>query len=210
MLAGLLLSQTERAVSVSAGFKLGAPINNPSNQNAPVTIATDGRWVGGPSLEVKLPYRLAIEVDALYRTRQSTTSYRFQLDQTTNPYNTRSTTSTGAWDFPLLLKRRFQAGSARPFVSLGYQWSHLSDKSSYYYDCLGPQGSCKPAGYPVDLTGGRVTSSFVERSVVAGGGLEFRTRYGTIAPEVRVTRPVNGYPKDTRVTGLVGFTFGRN
>jgi len=44
---------------------------------------------------------------------------------------------------------------------------------------------------------------------VAGVGLEFKTRYLTIAPEARFDRPRNEYPISNRFTALVGFTWGR-
>jgi len=44
---------------------------------------------------------------------------------------------------------------------------------------------------------------------VAGVGLEFKTRYLTIAPEVRFDRPRNEYTISNRFTALVGFTWGR-
>lgn len=110
LLAGPSVAQTEKAVSVSAGFKLGAPISGPSNNNRPFASTTDGRWTGGPSLEVKLPYRLAVEIDALYRTRLFTNTALFTFSGSTHAYQFSGTTSTNAWDFPLLLKRRFQIG----------------------------------------------------------------------------------------------------
>ena len=50
--------------------------------------------------------------------------------------------------------------------------------------------------------------SDIRRGVTGGVGIEFQTRYVTISPEVRYSRPANVYPRDNRVTGLVGFTFG--
>ena len=42
---------------------------------------------------------------------------------------------------------------------------------------------------------------------VAGAGVEFKTQYLTISPELRYSRPTNS-PRDNRFTALVGFTFG--
>ena len=41
-----------------------------------------------------------------------------------------------------------------------------------------------------------------------GAGLDFKTHYVTISPEVRFNHFTDGYPHENRVTALVGFTFG--
>ena len=56
--------------------------------------------------------------------------------------------------------------------------------------------------------GGQYSYSGFENGPVAGAGLEFRTHFVTISPELRFSRLTNGYPRDNRFTALVGFTFG--
>ena len=203
LIASYLAAQDPQPFTLSAGFKLGAPINDPANQYS-TNSKTQGRWTGGPSIELHLPKLFSLEFDALYRTSREQSSYAVSFDPKVNPYFTSSRQSTNTWDLPLLLKRRFQIGSWRPFLSAGYQWSRGVTKGWYQYSCAGPQGSCTPTEYPFpELYGGQIKHTDWQRGVVAGAGLDFKTRHGTISPEVRFN------PKDQRVTGLVGFTFGK-
>ena len=203
-----LLAQSDRPVSVSAGFKVGSPLNDPSSRISLFTTYTQSRWTGGPTVELHLPYRFSVEFDALYRNNRTNYSAPFRLGPDVNAFTTTSLQKTNTWDFPLLLKRRFQVGSLRPFVSAGYFWSHESSKTSTLYSCSGPQGSCRPSDYPgPDPRGGQFHFSTTQRGPAAGAGIEFTTRYVTISPELRFSRPTYGYPRDNRFTGLVGFTF---
>ena len=203
-----LFAQSDKPFSVSAGFMLGSPLNDPSGRNSLFTNYTQGRWTGGPTVELHLPYRFSVEFDALYRTNRSNYSSLFQFGPNVNAYNTSFFQKTNVWDLPLLLKHRFKVGPLRPFVSAGYFWSRESNESSSYYLCSGPQGSCRPSDYPgPDPRGGQYNSSTTLRGVAAATGIEFKTRFMTISPEMRFSRPTNGYLRDNRFTGLVGFTF---
>ena len=197
-------------VSFSAGFKLGAPLNDGSNASIPGTTFIQGRWTIGPTFELHLPRRFSLEFDALYRSYRLNSNFPLQLDSTTNPYFVTGVQKTEAWDFPLLLKYRFRVGPVRPFVSGGYGATHESKSGNYKYTCTGPAGSCRPANYPVELTGGTSNYSQTQWGPVAGVGLEFKRGPLTIAPEFRFNRPTSGGgPRDNRFTALVGFTFGK-
>jgi len=127
-----------------------------------------------------------------------------------NAYTITNFEKKNVWDFPLLLKYRFHVGTLRPFVSAGYYFSRESSDSTWLSQCTGKQGSCTPAGYPSNLQfAGQSNYTSNIRGVVGGAGLEFKTRYITIAPEMRYNRPTYGYPRDNPFTGLVGFTFGK-
>jgi hypothetical protein len=205
-----LFAQTDRAFSISAGAKIGAPVNDPSSRTSNFQSYTQSRWTGGPTVELSLPYHFAIEFDALYRTFRTNSSYFFQLGNNVNPYTLTSFTTNSVWDLPLMLKYRFHVGPARPFVTAGWMWTHQSTDVSNLYSCAGSPGSCLPVDYPSpNPTGGGYNYSGFENGPVAGGGLEFRTHYVDISPEFRFSRPTNGYPRDNRFTALVGFTFGR-
>jgi hypothetical protein len=205
-----LLAQSDRPGSVSVGFKIGSPLNDPSSQTTFQSSYNQSRWTGGSTVELHLPYRFAIEFDALYWTNRANDSYTFQFGSNLNPYSTKSFQKTNAWDLPLLLKYRFQVGSLHPFVSAGYLFTHESTDRSTFYQCLGPQDSCLPADYPVTvLRGGQSKKSQFRGGPTAGVGLEFKTGYLTITPELRFSRLINTYPRDNRFTGMVGFTFDR-
>jgi hypothetical protein len=151
-----------------------------------------------------------VEFDALYRNNSAENSVPFHLGPNVNAYTIASAYKTNAWDFPLLLKYRFQVRSLRPFVSAGYFWSRESTEGSALYLCSGPQGSCRPSDYPgPEPRGGQYHFSSIQHAPAAGAGIEFKTRNVTISPELRFSRHTYGYPRDNRFTGMVGFTFGK-
>jgi hypothetical protein len=85
----------------SFGVKGGVPINdfvNGTNTASGVISSTTNRYIVGPELELNLPWGFGAEFDAMYR------HYNFQGF----PVNgvATATTSTGAWEFPLVAKWR--------------------------------------------------------------------------------------------------------
>jgi hypothetical protein len=195
-----LYGQTDKSISLEPGFKIGSPVKSSGSEGLYGT-KNDSHWTGGPTVELRLPYRFSIEADALFRTRRASSSYPLQLAADTAAYLSSNNSKSNIWDFPLLVKYRFDVLGLHPFVSAGYEWSRASSTYSSIIQCMGTTGSCLPTGYP----GGELRGGFMKYSMVRGGGaggagLEFKTRYSTISPEVRVRRD--------GVTALVGFTFG--
>ncbi len=207
--AGLAFAQDDRPYRVSGGFKFGAPVDQPTASAFPSgTTLKESRWTGGPTAEFSLPGRFAIAFEALYRNRQEDFGGIAILSTGFSPFQVNSRRNTNTWDLPLLLKYRFRVGPARPFLTAGYQWSRESYEANAFYRCTDPQGgACVPRDFTL-LLGGSFSGSEWKGGLAAGGGLEFKTRYVTIAPEVRWTRPLEGQ-RDNRVFGLIGFTFGR-
>jgi hypothetical protein len=204
-----LFAQTDKPWTLSYGFKVGSPLNDPSSQVNLQSTFQQSRWTGGPTVELHLPYRFAVEFDALFWTNRVNSTFNSQFGSNLNSFVITSFQKTNAWDLPLLLKYRFPIGRIRPFVTAGYLFTHESTERTSMNQCLGPQGSCLPP--EITSTGPRVfyseTSGF--RSGPTGGvGVEFKTRYLTIAPELRFSRLINTYPRDNRFTALVGLTFG--
>jgi Outer membrane protein beta-barrel domain len=197
-------------ISVSGGFKAGSPINDSSSSL--YRQQTQSHWTGGPTVELHLPYHFSLEFDALYRNVRSSYASPFSLGSDVNPYNYSSFQKSNAWDMPLLLKYHLPLRlPVRPFISAGYQWTRLSTEGTYLYQCAGPQGSCQPANSPfAELRGGEYHAATVQRGLVAGAGVEFKTRYVTITPELRFNRNFTDGPRENRYTGLVGFTFGKH
>ena len=81
-----LFGQTDKAFSVSAGVKIGSPVNDPSSRSSVFNSYTQSRWTGGPTVELHLPYHFAIEFDALYRTFRTNSTSLIQLGQNVSPY----------------------------------------------------------------------------------------------------------------------------
>src|ERR1700694_2258972 len=79
-----LFAQADRPLSLSAGFQLGSPLNDPSSRSSLFSNYTQGRWTGGPKVELHLSYGFSLEFDARnYRTNSSSS---FQLAPDANAY----------------------------------------------------------------------------------------------------------------------------
>jgi hypothetical protein len=100
-----------------AGLKIGVPATDAfkvvSLQPPDIFTGESHRYTVGPYVELRLPAKMAIEVDALYR------SYDFRSSGVG--------LSASSWEFPVLLKHRFAAGPVRPYFEAGPSFSHLSD-----------------------------------------------------------------------------------
>ena len=211
MIKGILIlagAAALQAQPVSYGVKLGAPLNDPAEMSA-FSTSSPSRWIGGPFVEVHLPWRLSVEFSALFRTSRKNESFPVRLGEPQNPYLASSIDQVKIWDFPLLLKYRFTKGAFRPFVGAGGAWSHRRSEFQVFYSCLGPQGSCRPAEYPFDLVGGSLKSTLTRFGPAASAGFDSATKYLTISPEVRWNRSFSGGPTRNQFSLLVGFAFGR-
>jgi opacity protein-like surface antigen len=115
LLSFLLIAGAAAAQPFSAGVKIGAPLTDALSIQSPNPfdyVASTGRFVVGPYVEVRLPAGFAIEVDALYR------SFSYS--------STQNSASASTWEFPILAKRKFLKGPVRPYVDGGVAFSHLS------------------------------------------------------------------------------------
>ncbi len=85
---------------LGAGFKVGVPATGlvmSSDNDSGAFPSRGGRLVIGPTVELRLPLGLGVEVDALYRS-------------VTNP-------AGGSWEFPILAKYRLPVrGRIAPFA----------------------------------------------------------------------------------------------
>ncbi|MDQ6735898.1 MAG: PorT family protein [Nitrospirota bacterium] len=101
---------------LSVGIKGGVPLNDgfvetgTSEPNFPLPSTTTNRYIIGPEAELRLPFHLGVEADALYR-----------------HYNVNGS-GISQWEFPILLKYRFKGiPLVRPFVDAGPTFNHVSD-----------------------------------------------------------------------------------
>ncbi len=98
---------------ISVGIKGGVPLNDgfvTGNGPFPAPPATTNRYIIGPEVELRLPFRLGVEADALYR-----------------HYNV-SGTGISQWEFPILLKYHFKGVPLlHPFVDAGPIFNHVSN-----------------------------------------------------------------------------------
>jgi hypothetical protein len=100
-----------------AGLKIGVPATDAFKVLPVPTLAVftgdQPRFTVGPYVEMKLPARMAVEVEALYK------SYSFSSAGVGS--------SASSWEFPVLIKHRFIAGPVRPYFDAGLSFSRLSD-----------------------------------------------------------------------------------
>ena len=78
-------------------------------------IQNTHHYIIGPFVELRLPSRFSVEVDALYR------SYDYRLLQVVP-----RSVSPGAWEFPVLARKALFGGPVQPYVEGGVALSHLS------------------------------------------------------------------------------------
>lgn len=204
----ILSSAAAFAQPLSFGLKGGLPMTNfidtVSGAYSSVDSVTN-RYIVGPTAELRLPFGLGVEIDALYR--------HFNYHSSTSIVAISTLRATGSdWEFPLLLKKRFGVGPIHPFVDAGVNFDKVSGLSRTVTILA-----------PPNLIGSNAGSSELKNDFTAGftlgGGVELRLLLLKITPEIRYTRWGNQqfsgiFPTGGSLTSnqnqaefLVGFTF---
>ena len=166
------------AVSVVGGIR-GDDMGSNGPDNA---TSVSKRYVVGPSVEIGLPRRFAMEVQALYR-RQG-----YQVSS--NGFVASSTGRANSWEFPVLIKYRLPVALTSPFLETGYAPRVVSTASAMATTDLcnvHPLG-CFPPFYTGIDTGNATVNWPVSHGVIVGGGVQFGARRLQVAPTVRYTR----------------------
>lgn len=191
---------------IAVGVKVGARLSDDIEGDA---TSESKRYAFGPTIEIGLPLRFAVEFDALY----NRFGYRtYTGDILGSSYFNRI--RANRWEFPMLVKYRLGFALVHPFVAAGYAPRRMSG------------GSIETNGVSVDFFGNRTpvsgksaTRYEVSHGLVAGGGIELGRSHFRIAPEFRYTHwnndPVNvfashGYfvsAKRNEFQILLGVTF---
>jgi opacity protein-like surface antigen len=176
----LFLSTPLLAQPISFGIKAGVPMTdflNTVNGSRTSITTTTNRYIVGPTVELRLPLGFGVEADALYR------HFRFNaatslVDIVSSFGSTVSgslSTSASAWEFPLLVKKRFAHGPIRPFVGAGVSFNKITGVSQTV------QGLVFPS-HVADL------QDDFSKGFVIGGGVELKALLLKITPEIRYTR----------------------
>ncbi len=163
MAAGAALAQP-----FGAGVKVGVPLNDFVNAASSGTLsylAHTNRYVVGPFAELRLPFSIGVEFDALYR----------RIEYSATSGNSTTSVTSGAWEFPLLLKYRLHGKIARPFVDAGVAWDSLQGVRESIL-------AGTPVGAPAAVRHNPVSG------FVLGGGLDVHLLLIHIQPEIRYTR----------------------
>ena len=145
----------------SAGLKGGLPLNDFLNTVNGVTSTTTNRYIVGPMVELRLPFGLGVEFDALYR------HFDYTNILLVNDTRLLGTGHSGDWEFPLVAKYRFPSRIVRPYVEAGVAWDTLSGLTN-----------------TIGITEQRGTVM----GAVLGAGIDIHLLVLHIAPELRYTR----------------------
>jgi opacity protein-like surface antigen len=138
--------------------------------------STTNRYIVGPAVELRLPAGFGVEADALYR------HFRFNSSATlVDAISTLSTTGS-AWEFPILLKKRFMGGPIRPFVAAGVSFDKVTGLSqtvsTLSLNRITTTSNSNPAELKDDFSSG----------FTIGGGVEVKALLIRVTPEIRYTR----------------------
>jgi hypothetical protein len=195
------------AQPVSIGVKAGVPITDAFETlrgNQAAYFTNTHRYLIGGTVQLNLPLRFAIELDALYK------RLGYQYEQS-GPLLV-SHTVANSWEFPLLGKFAIIGGPLRPFVDAGASLRHISGIEQI-------NRTINAAGQIVDVTVSNATEFNKRNDVgfVFGGGIELKLGRLRITPELRYTRwgsenfrdPVNALLRTSRNQGdfILGLTF---
>jgi len=177
----LLFSAVSAFGQVHFGLKVGVPVTDAfATRTFPfVQYSSEAkRYVVGPTIELKLPHRVAVELDALYRRFNYRSTYSFKQEIALRH------TEANAWEFPLLLKYRTKGKPlVHPFLDAGLAFNRVRGVTSFTntFMMMGPQV----------VTGQQSPSELrhsVSAGLVLGGGIDFRALAIHIQPELRFTR----------------------
>lgn len=164
----LLAAASAVAQPVTFGVRAGVPLTSffSDVQNGSFSFsANDKLYIVGPTIELRLPFGLGIELDALYR----------HLNYSGSASSASETVTGNEFEFPLLAKYRFKtkAKLVRPFVDAGFAWDTLS-------------GLTQSLTSATSLSGA-VAATKSAKGFVMGGGLDISLKILHIAPEIRYT-----------------------
>lgn len=171
----LVLASCAVGQRVSVGVKLGGVPTATFEGAASELTDESKRYTVGPSVEVRLPWNLAVEFDALYR------RIGFDHDRRNNPVRVYTRERDNSWEFPILAKYRvLPSASIVPFAVAGYAPRVVTGSGTTRLVSSPFPGNREPVPYN--------TSYDVTHGFVVGGGAEFRAWKLRMAPEVRYTR----------------------
>jgi len=171
------------AQPIGFGIKGGVPMNDflsaARNQNFQFDTTTN-RYIIGPSVELRLPFGLGIELDALYRHFGYSS---FSTPGGVNAAITDARTSAGAWEFPLLGKYKFKGVPLlRPFVEAGVSWDKLTGLTQAVSTTVSNIVQTSSTSNPPEL------NKDTTRGFVLGGGVDIKALVIHVVPEIRYTR----------------------
>ncbi len=138
------------------------------------------RYIVGPKVEVRLPLRLSVEVDALYR-RFGFTGYE---ESCCGFAVTRE--RANSWEFPMILKYRLPVPLVHPFVGVGYSPRVVNGTDVSYGSFLSYISGNPPTIIYTSFTNQRSNTSYsATHGIVVSGGVNLDVGHVRFSPEVR-------------------------
>ena len=204
----LALAGASFAQPVSIGVKAGVPLTDfvdAVKGDHSAYFTNTKRYTVGATVELHLPARFSIEIDALYK--------RFGFDgQSESAGSTTLTRTRGnSWEFPLLAKFEVVPGPVRPFVDAGVSIRHITGIKQVRQVITAGTFSSVEVNNPPEF------NKATDVGLAFGAGIALKLGRLRISPELRYTRwggenlrdPVNALLHTRRNQGdfLIGFTF---
>ena len=169
VLAGLLTAAAASAQNISIGAYAGAPFTDVERTTTISGISylpQSAKFTVGAGLQVNLPLRLRLELDALVRPANFSASALISNTLLSN-------TSATEWRFPLIVQYRLGKGTLAPFVGLGASFEHLYQIKNAVTSGTGSFASNSPGGMLID------------------GGVDIKLKLFRLSGELRYTRQFN-------------------
>lgn len=194
--------------ALSVGVKAGAPLGDAfkivSNAAAGRSyFQNTKRYTFGPVVEVRLPFGLGIEFDALYK--------RMEYGYTGTAANENSLTKGRSFEFPLIAKYRAPGPMVHPYAGGGVSFRTLQGLKQFVTkDLPGAVRGNSQSSAPEELQGR------FNKGIVMVGGVEVKALKARISGEMRYTRWVDHSFRDAlklfgsnqnQFEALVGLTF---
>ncbi len=164
VLVGLLTAAAACAQGLSVAAYAGAPfadVEKTTTLSGISYLAKSPKFTVGAGLQVNLPLRLRLELDALVRPASFKAS------------NLVNNTSATEWRFPLIAQYRLTKGPIVPFVGVGASFAHLYQIKNAVTSGTGSFASNSPAGMLID------------------GGIDLKLKVLRLSGELRYTRQFN-------------------
>jgi hypothetical protein len=165
------------AQSVSVGIKAGVRFDDEFSDTNGALHDESKRYTVGPMVDVRLPFRLGIEFDALYQ-RVGYTVQNFDFDFFA------SRERSNSWEFPIIAKYRLP-GPTRlgPYVGVGYAprivyGSRVDGVIEYDLQ-----------GHIIHVSSTKLDTNYnTTHGLVIEGGFNIPASHFHISPEIRYTR----------------------
>jgi len=167
----LFLAAPLAAQNISLGFKGGVPFTEAFKTSSGPTFnyrSLRNPYTFGPSIEVRLPLRLSISLDVLYK--------RLSFEGSSSGAELRS--KANQFEFPVMVKYRFKDGIWTPYVAAGPSFNKIT---SVTRTITNPSQFLAPDEFQNSSSGG----------FAFGGGLEFK-------PVIRITTEVRWTRRGTK------------